>query len=98
MKSTRLVPEGDYPRPLCRGKLIHSRRHGRSCGSVADRSRPSIGIHMSDLTPTSAKGEAAMAFTIELGFATEHDRDDFVERILPKLHGRQADVASAEEE
>ena len=39
-----------------------------------------------------------MAFEIDLGFATEHDRDDFVERILPKLRGKQAEAAPAGEE
>src|SRR5690349_15291413 len=32
-----------------------------------------------------------MPFTLTLGFATEHDRDEFVERILPKVRGQQAE-------
>lgn len=32
-----------------------------------------------------------MAFVIGVGFATEHDRQDFLERALPRLRGHQTD-------
>ncbi len=35
-----------------------------------------------------------MAFVIDLGFVTEHARDDFVERALPKVRGHQAEPRS----
>ena len=34
-----------------------------------------------------------MAFTINLGFATDHDRDAFVEKALPRIRGHQVDAA-----
>ena len=39
-----------------------------------------------------------MAFVITLGFATEHDRDSFAERILPKIYGKAADPVVPEGE
>lgn len=39
-----------------------------------------------------------MAFTIVLGFATEADRDDFVERILPRVRGHQVEAPTPEGE
>src|SRR5436190_3518010 len=33
----------------------------------------------------------SIAFVITRGFATEHDRDAFVERIAPKIYGKTAD-------
>ena len=39
-----------------------------------------------------------MAFVITLGFATEQDRDSFVERIAPKIYGKPADPVVPEGE
>ncbi len=39
-----------------------------------------------------------MPFALTLGFATEHDRDDFVEKILPKVRGQQMDPPKTEED
>jgi hypothetical protein len=39
-----------------------------------------------------------MPFALTLGFATEHDRDDFVEKILPKVRGQQVDPPKTEVE
>jgi hypothetical protein len=39
-----------------------------------------------------------MAFVMTLGFATEQDKEQFVERILPKLRGQEAEPAKPEEE
>ncbi len=37
-----------------------------------------------------------MPFVISVGFATEHDRDDFEEKILPKIHGHKAEPPQRE--
>jgi len=39
-----------------------------------------------------------MAFVITLGFATEHNRDAFIERTLPRIRGHQADPMSLGDE
>ncbi len=38
-----------------------------------------------------------MAYTITLGFATEHDRDAFVEKIVPKIRAHQVEPLPTEE-
>ncbi len=38
-----------------------------------------------------------MPFTITLGFAAEHDRDAFIEKVVPKVRGHAADPAPGEE-
>lgn len=38
-----------------------------------------------------------MPFALTLGFATEHDKDEFVERIVPKVRGKLMDAVSPEE-
>src|SRR5207248_7521608 len=37
-------------------------------------------------------------FAVTLGFGTEHDRDDFIERIIPKVRGQQTEPAAKEGE
>lgn len=37
-----------------------------------------------------------MAFTFSVGFATEHDKDEFEERIAPKVHGKVVDPPAVE--
>jgi hypothetical protein len=37
-----------------------------------------------------------MPFVISVGFATEHDRDDFEEKILPKIRGHKAEPPQVE--
>ena len=39
-----------------------------------------------------------MPFALTLCFATEHDKDEFVERIVPKVRGHQAEAASSVED
>lgn len=39
-----------------------------------------------------------MAFTITLGFATEHDRDAFVERVIPRLRGHEVEPTAPAED
>ena len=39
-----------------------------------------------------------MPFVMTLGFATEQDKESFVERILPKLRGQEAEPTVPEEE
>ena len=39
-----------------------------------------------------------MAFEMTLGFATEHDRADFIERIAPRVRGQVAEPAARAEE
>jgi hypothetical protein len=38
-----------------------------------------------------------MAFTFTLGFATEHDKADFEEKIVPKIRGQKVDAPATEE-
>ncbi len=38
-----------------------------------------------------------MAFVITLGFATEPDRTEFIDRILPRVRGHQTEPAAAAE-
>jgi hypothetical protein len=38
-----------------------------------------------------------MAFTFNVGFATEHDRDAFVERVLPRVRAQQTEPAAVAE-
>jgi hypothetical protein len=37
-----------------------------------------------------------MAFVFNVGFATEHDKEVFVERVLPKVRAQQTDPAPAD--
>ncbi len=39
-----------------------------------------------------------MAFTIRLGFATEHAQEAFIERTLPKVRGQRVDLPTEETE
>ena len=39
-----------------------------------------------------------MPFVMTLGFATETDRDEFIEKTLPRVRGQQVDPPAAEED
>ena len=39
-----------------------------------------------------------MAFVFNVGFATEHDKDSFVEKVVPRVRAQQTDAAPVEGE
>src|SRR5438552_6785303 len=49
-------------------------------------------------TSRSSIRRATMPFVMTAGFATEHDRDAFVERVIPKVRGHQTEPAAPESE